>query len=180
MTIYDLLDECSTGDPDADAVAVLARVKMPQASRDLLLPLVRQACRHHQRQAALALEADAARDIGRMAAEAARGASSFAPVPAAPSLPAGGDHSPSGTHRANVAARREWLDSRFYNGSRYVTWRSATVADHEGRVALLDRLIAGTEKTRARHLLAVQTIREAGVTCLGEIDGDVLTVVDAA
>lgn len=50
-----------------------------------------------------------------------------------------------------------------------VRWVEATVADHEQRIGFLGRQVAGISTTINRHERAIQLIRDAGVTCLGQI-----------
>jgi len=45
----------------------------------------------------------------------------------------------------------------------------ATVEEHEQRVVMLGKDIAGLERTKQLHLEAIRIIEEAGVTCLEEI-----------
>jgi hypothetical protein len=50
-----------------------------------------------------------------------------------------------------------------------VTWRDATVADHEERIGMLTKMMAGTSVTAAMHISAAQMIKDAGVDTLGEV-----------
>jgi hypothetical protein len=74
------------------------------------------------------------------------------------------------TIRFNVTA--ELLGSTFATGDgTRVSWRDATVAQHEERVGLLTKTIAGTSETAAMHITAVQMIKDAGVETLGQLPG---------
>lgn len=50
-----------------------------------------------------------------------------------------------------------------------VTWGSATVAQHQMRIAMLEGKIGGLALTVQRHKMAISLIESAGVTCLEEI-----------
>lgn len=64
----------------------------------------------------------------------------------------------------------ELLDSIFSTGDgTRVTWREATVAQHQERIDSLSKHIAGTAETAAMHQRAVQMIESAGVQTLGEV-----------
>ena len=69
-----------------------------------------------------------------------------------------------------VEARRERLENTFPlpDGTR-VDWSSATVEQHELRIAYLESHIAGVRRTIEEHEKAIAMIEEYGVTCLGEI-----------
>jgi hypothetical protein len=71
------------------------------------------------------------------------------------------------------ACRYEWtqelLASEFALGDgRRVTWRDATEADHEQRIALQTRNAGAALEDAAMHTAAIETIRAAGVETLGE------------
>lgn len=51
-----------------------------------------------------------------------------------------------------------------------VLWRDMTAADHECRIAMLERHIDGTRKAVLRHEWSLREIAKYGVTCLGDID----------
>jgi hypothetical protein len=51
-----------------------------------------------------------------------------------------------------------------------VTWGRATVEQHEQRIALLRKLIAGLEQTIAMHEAAIRLLRATGARCLEEIE----------
>lgn len=65
---------------------------------------------------------------------------------------------------------QELLSSIFAlgDGTR-VTWGEATIEQHEQRIAMLTTSISGTVETAARHEVAVEMIRSAGVRTLGEV-----------
>jgi hypothetical protein len=64
----------------------------------------------------------------------------------------------------------ELLDTVFATGDgTRVSWREATVAQHEDRIDMLTKMIAGTSETAAMHMRAVEMIKDAGVDCLGQI-----------
>lgn len=56
-----------------------------------------------------------------------------------------------------------------------VTWGEASIEQHEQRIALLVGNAAGNVETAARHEVAARMIREAGVTCLAEVDNPLRT-----
>jgi hypothetical protein len=64
----------------------------------------------------------------------------------------------------------ELLDTVFAvgDGTR-VSWRDASVTQHEERVELLAKMIAGTSETAAMHIRAVRMIKDAGVDTLGQL-----------
>lgn len=70
-----------------------------------------------------------------------------------------------------VAARREALAAEFFNGSMWIAWGAATVADHEGQIAFYRGKIAGHEATVDKHLAAISLIRATpGATCLNDLE----------
>lgn len=65
----------------------------------------------------------------------------------------------------------ELLESTFALGdSTSVTWREASVDQHELRAALLVRSASGTVETAARHRAAAQMLRDTGAPCLGALN----------
>ena len=72
------------------------------------------------------------------------------------------------TIRFEVTA--ELLDTVFATGDgTRVTWRDATVAQHEERIDMLAKMIDGTAETAAMHMRAVQMIKDAGVENLAQL-----------
>lgn len=67
-------------------------------------------------------------------------------------------------------SRTAYLAERFYNGTKYVEWGTATVEDHLNRITYLTMLRGGIDVTIARHEQAVAEITAAGVACLAEIE----------
>lgn len=64
----------------------------------------------------------------------------------------------------------ELLDSVFRTGDgTEVSWREATVAQHEQRIELLSKMVAGTAETAAMHMRAVEMIKDAGAETLGQV-----------
>jgi hypothetical protein len=64
----------------------------------------------------------------------------------------------------------ELLDTIFAVGDgTKVTWRDATVAQHEERAEMLTKMAAGTIETAAMHTAAVRIIKDAGVDSLGQV-----------
>jgi hypothetical protein len=64
----------------------------------------------------------------------------------------------------------ELLDTVFAIGDgTKVSWRDATVTQHEQRVELLTKMIVGTTETAAMHIRAVRMIKDAGVDTLGQL-----------
>jgi len=51
-----------------------------------------------------------------------------------------------------------------------VEWHLATVEQHAERVAMLDRMRQGLGRTIERHQLAIRLIRDAGVSCLADLE----------
>ena len=51
-----------------------------------------------------------------------------------------------------------------------VLWATATVADHEERIAFLQRKVAGIDATISLHRKAIDRIQAAGVTCLADLE----------
>ncbi len=67
----------------------------------------------------------------------------------------------------------ELLDTVFATGDgTRVSWRDATVDQHEERITVLGEMISGTTETAAMHVAAVKMIRQAGVDTLGQLDGE--------
>jgi hypothetical protein len=66
----------------------------------------------------------------------------------------------------------ELLDTVFATGDgTRVSWRDATVAQHEERIEMLSKMIAGTAETAAMHMRAIEMIKDAGVDTLGQLGG---------
>lgn len=64
----------------------------------------------------------------------------------------------------------ELLDSIFATGDgTRVTWREATLEQHEERIEMLTKSMVGTAETAAMHQRAVQMIKAAGVQTLGQV-----------
>ncbi len=62
------------------------------------------------------------------------------------------------------------LEAEFALGDgRRVTWGNATIADHEERIAMLSKHAQGTMETAARHLQAIEMLREQSVKTLAEL-----------
>lgn len=76
---------------------------------------------------------------------------------------------------------RDLLDrSMQLDDGRLVGWGEATVEDHRARIAYLQRLVDGIERTIAVHRVAIATISAAEATCLAELDDDqVAPLLDA-
>jgi hypothetical protein len=51
----------------------------------------------------------------------------------------------------------------------WATWGTATVDEHERRIAMLEKLIEGTRSTIALHREAIAKITAANATCLAEV-----------
>lgn len=67
--------------------------------------------------------------------------------------------------------RSRWLSMRLLvPGRPPVTFGAATVADHEARIAYLEGLRSGIATTIAVHEDAIRRIREAGVSCLLDLE----------
>lgn len=72
--------------------------------------------------------------------------------------------------RVTLEVTEELLASRFALGDgRSVTWGSASVEDHNQRVALLMANASGNLETAARHQIAIERIQLAGAHCLSEV-----------
>lgn len=64
----------------------------------------------------------------------------------------------------------ELLDSVFATGDgTKVSWRDATIEQHQERVELLTKMIGGTAETAAMHIKAVAMIRSADARTLGDL-----------
>lgn len=64
----------------------------------------------------------------------------------------------------------ELLDTVFATGDgTRVSWRDATVLQHQERIEHLTKMITGTAETAAMHLRAVEMIKDAGVESLGQV-----------
>lgn len=77
------------------------------------------------------------------------------------------------TAQIAARARHSWgdlLDSTFTlpSGER-VTWRAATVSQHQQRAEMLEVMASATMETAALHRAAVSDIEAAGVATLGEL-----------
>lgn len=122
---------------------VLAELGVRGKASDLLVPLVAQETNWVRRIEWRAVEKRAARDL-----RSALG----------PTVDVSG-------------ARAELLASSFPLGDgRWVTWGEATIADHEARIDFLAKQRDGIVATIGRHADAIDTIKEAGVACLREIE----------
>lgn len=146
MTIDDLIYEHSTGDPDLTAAAVMDALRVPKRWRVLFWPLLRDECRRLHRSTVRAIEQSS-------------GAT---------------DHHGSDTHDPHVGGtgitRTEYLAQRFYTGTEYVTWGSATVQDHQDRIDYLSKLRGGITDTIGRHAEAIELLESADVSCLDKLD----------
>lgn len=66
---------------------------------------------------------------------------------------------------------QELLGSEFALGDgRRVTWGEATVEDHEDRVEMLKKNIAGNAETAARHIRAIEMIKNNNVNRLADLE----------
>jgi hypothetical protein len=64
----------------------------------------------------------------------------------------------------------ELLNTVFATGDgTRVTWRDASVLQHEARIDMLTAMITGTSQTAAMHIAAVRMIKDAGVETLGQL-----------
>lgn len=72
-----------------------------------------------------------------------------------------------------VVARLELAEATFVPGigNEPVAWADATIEQHNARIAMLERHVAGTVITIDRHRAAVELIADAGASCLREIEG---------
>lgn len=57
----------------------------------------------------------------------------------------------------------------FAVGGEHVMWGRATIAQHEARAEMLEKLAAGNLRTANQHREAAEVIRNGGVTCLEEL-----------
>lgn len=82
------------------------------------------------------------------------------------------DQSPSAPPTPSVAAFRSLFNTKFApaRGDDKVTWGDATVDHHEKRIFLLETYRAGLARTADMHREAIRIIREAGVTCLADVE----------
>ena len=76
---------------------------------------------------------------------------------------------------------RELLDrSMMLDDGRLVGWGEATIDDHRARIAYLQRLVDGIERTIAVHRVAIATIAAAEASCLAELSDDQVAPLLAA
>ena len=81
----------------------------------------------------------------------------------------GTDQTRHDTQTGTVCARISFLESRFYDGDKYVTQGAALIPDHERRIAFQGVLRGGIDADIGRHRWAIDKIKAAGVSCLNEI-----------
>jgi hypothetical protein len=137
--LTELIASVATGDPDETAEAVFAAVNCPSKWRDLFYGVVRDECRRRYRLAAIQIEIS------------------------------GTDQTRHDTQTGTVGARISFLESRFYDGDKYVTQGAALIPDHERRIAFQGVLRGGIDADIGRHRWAIDKIKAAGVSCLNEI-----------
>lgn len=147
--LHELIEQYDTdlGDPAATAEKVMKALKLNQHQSDMLGPVITDEVRRSARSRVRKLERQAGLELRDR-----RGASeSQEPV--------------------NVPSARELLLQKGFTveGGRYVLWGEATVADHESRIALLDKNRKGLGRTIKEHRDAIRQIEAAGVTCLLEV-----------
>lgn len=153
--IYDLirasLEKYPQNDNDTIAVDVLNELRVARKAAEVLVPLVAAAVGNQRRAVTRGLE--------RHAFTGERGEK----LPL--ELPHDGRMDP-------ITARRWLIEHTFaLKDGRRVLWGEATVQDHEERISLIDGQIVGLRATIKRHAEAIDLIREAGVSCLNEIEG---------
>lgn len=72
---------------------------------------------------------------------------------------------------------QELLGTEFALGDgRRVTWGTATRADHEQRVSMLNNNAAANAEAAARHMQAIDLLERAGVTCLRDAPAELQQV----
>ena len=70
----------------------------------------------------------------------------------------------------DLEVTQELLGTIFMLGDgRHRTWGNAKIAEHQLRVNMLVRNSIGAVTTAARHMVAINMIKQAGVSCLEEI-----------
>jgi hypothetical protein len=132
-------------DPSATATAIVAVLGLAASQREVLFGLVLDECERWERARVRVIE--------RVA------------------LPPG---VPQGSSRLGVPADRgeykRLMRETFPlpKGVR-VEWGLATVEQHQLKIEMMDRFIAGNVAKRQRHVDAIVMIRAAGVSCLDEI-----------
>lgn len=150
LTLWELITaaeaEHASDDEMTVAMLILKSLKVSQSAADVLAPLV-------------------AIEIGRSRRETMRELEERA-------WPSRSPRAESGEAPVDlVQARAQLIDSGFWRvDGRHVEWGKATIEDHEARIGWFRKHIAGCERTVARHALAIDLIRAAGVTCLAEIE----------
>lgn len=141
--LREAIDANQTGDPDTTTDAVFDALGVPAKWRSVFGQVVRDECRRTMRAYVRDLENHPA------------------------------DHNGPDTHApvvGGVDSRSSYLSQRFYNGTEYVTWGAATVADHQGRIDFQTMLKNGINVDIERHREAIALIVEAGRTCLADLD----------
>jgi hypothetical protein len=73
-------------------------------------------------------------------------------------------------NNAPKSERQAFHAQVFYNGETYVTWGSATIADHLGRIDFQQSLKNGIDNNIELHRWAIEQIEAHGVECLDQIE----------
>lgn len=146
-TIYDLIREEAENHAELSdesvAILVLKRLKVPASTSIVLTPVVSTAVEMVRRQPVRNAERSAFKKITNALGSAVD----------------------------VVAMRAALADETFALGDgRRVKWGEATVEQHAERIVMLEKLVAGTQRTIEQHRDAVEMIEVAGVACLNEIE----------
>lgn len=76
---------------------------------------------------------------------------------------------PGKSEEYRTAIHNQLAKATFKIEGRQVAWEDASAAQHKIRILKLEDTIAGTMKTRIKHLCSIELIEEFGVGRLGEI-----------
>ncbi len=139
--LHNIITESRCDDPSDTAWKVIDVIGLPKKFHELLYPLIRAECIRQHRYATRIAE--------RVGIE--------------------GEESPVNEQDEPTVSRTSFLAERFFNGSDWVVWSLATVADHEGRIEFQASLKRGLDKDIKRHRWAIDQIKSHNVTCLAEI-----------
>jgi hypothetical protein len=140
-SIHQIIADEQCDNPNDTAWAVIKQIDLPERFHALLFPLIRSECIRHHR-----LATRIAERVG-----------------------INGQPSPVDENDEPTVSRSAFLSERFYTGKAWVLWSSATVEDHEGRIAYQASLKRGIDDDIKRHRWAIEQIKSHNVTCLAEI-----------
>jgi len=140
VSLNELIKAHASADPTAAALAVFADLGCPPKWQEVFFSLVRHECRNQYRATVRDLEAEPTTVVT------------------------------TSESKTDPSARSEFLTYHFYNGEKWVLWDTATVDDHEKRIAYQLTLRNGIDRDIEKHRWAIQQITAAGVTCLADLN----------